>query len=166
MIQPILKPYFLSLFSKASLPSLSCPSNSFFLSYQYPSRDFRIGINLITSAVPLHAVVDVVVSVISSQFQSHPGINIIIRQFIACLIKINPSSTIISCFSINTNALDTVTPSLRLVRNPSEKERFPTSGNDKKRKNNKCVCISNYSAKKFFTLLIFLLDVIKQTIYF
>jgi len=32
---------------------------------------------------------------------------------------------------ININALNAVMLSLRLVRNPSEKERFPTSGNDK-----------------------------------
>jgi hypothetical protein len=31
----------------------------------------------------------------------------------------------------NINALNAVMLSLRLVRNPSEKERFPTSGNDK-----------------------------------
>jgi hypothetical protein len=60
----------------------------------------------------------------------------------------------------NINVLNTVTLSLRLVRNPSlflscwlvqhpSSERFrtsrndnPTSGNDKKCKNNKCVCIN------------------------
>jgi hypothetical protein len=42
----------------------------------------------------------------------------------------------------NINVLNAVTLSLRLVRNPSEKKRFPTSGNDKKCKNNKCVCIN------------------------
>jgi len=43
----------------------------------------------------------------------------------------------------NINVLNAVTLSLRLVRNPSEKERFPTSGNDKKCKYNKCICINS-----------------------
>ena len=65
----------------------------------------------------------------------------------------------------NINVLNAVTLLLRLVRNPSEKERFPTSGNDKKCKYNKCICINSGFTLIEVLIAIVILSIVLAAIY-